>query len=202
MYKVSIFYSDQNNMLVEDKPYYIDDISDIKSFEFQLTNYLQEKGKDFGYKEALIYVDLVKNQDPVYTGDMEQIYIYEANNINNNLNLTKAFHLLKPNEEDEIIFEQIDASKDNIKYTKKIMKIGGIITGISLTGFTIAFLKVIEALRTIRSIKSFDYLFNGAIAAIFALGTSVGIGTILGGAIEYYAEKKNLKNEELKLIKH
>ena len=46
------------------------------------------------------------------------------------------------------------------------MKVGGVITGISLTGLTIMLIKVIDALKTTRSIKSFDFLLNGAIAAI------------------------------------
>ena len=200
MYKVTIFYNNQDNM-VEDNNYYIDDITNVKKFESQLAKHLQEKGREFGYDEALIYVDLIKNENPVYTGDMEQVCIYKANNISNKPELTMAFHLSKHNEDDEIIIEQINDYKDSVQYTKKIMKVGGVITGISLTGLTIMLIKVIDALKTTHSIKSFDFLLNGAIAAIFALSSAVGLGSLLGGSIYNFIDKRNLKNEELKLIK-
>ena len=201
MYKVSIFYNGKDNIIEEDNPYYIEDITSIVDFESELTKYLKEKGKEFGYNEALIYVDLIKNEDPVYTGDMEQVYIYEANNINNNPNLTMAYRLSKQDDEDEIIVEQINDYKDNLQFTKKIMKIGGIISGISLTGFTIWFIKLIHSLKTTHSIKSFDYLISLAFSGVFALASAIGIGTLLGGTIYHYIDKKNLKEEELKLIK-
>lgn len=201
MYKITIFYGDKDNLVQDDKSYFVDNIDNIKEFEFKLINQLRDKGNECGYKEALIYVDLVKNENPVYVSDMEQAYIYRANNIDSNkIELTMAYHLSKT-DEDEIIIEQMDDYEDDLRYNKKIMKIGGGVTGVSLTGLIIMIHKVMDSLRTTHSIKSYDFLLNSAIACVFAFATAVGVGVLLDGAIYYFKDKRKLKDKEYKLIK-
>jgi len=182
MYKVTVFHN----------TYYVDD---IKNHETELIKLLQEKGKELELKETIIFIDSLD--------DNKESYIYIAKNIDtDNPSLKLAYRLLKLDNEKEPIIIESAYDQDNNIYNKKAFRISGITTGLSFVGLILALQKVYDSLKTTHSIKSFDFLFNSAIASIFALATSIGMGFVLDETICHFVDKNNLKKDKsLQLIK-
>ena len=201
MYRIKIIYSDKNHVLDNvDDTYYVENIND--EFENNLTNHLKEKGKEVNAKDALIYVDLVEKENPVYVGEMEQVCIYRANNINNNLILRKIYSAPRELNEDEILTVlNVDKYKDFIKRDKKNMKIGGGITLSILVTFFILVKIASNELKVSDYSEVFNFISNELTLTIGSGGTALGILLFITSLFDYYKDKKKLKNEELKLTK-
>ena len=199
MYRIKIIYSDKNHVLDNvDDTYYVENIND--EFENNLTNHLKEKGKEVNAKDALIYVDLVEKENPVYVGEMEQVCIYRANNINNNLILRKIYSAPRELNEDEILTVlNVDKYKDFIKRDKKNMKIGGGITLSILVTFFILVKIASNELKVSDYSEVFNFISNELTLTIGSGGTALGILLFITSLFDYYKDKKKLKNEELKL---
>lgn len=196
MYKATIYYENQGNTKEEDISYVINGKTDIKEIENELINYLKENGKESGFEDAVICVDSLNDKK------IGNAFIYLAQNINTDKpTLKTAYHLLNQEGEKSIIIES-GYDHDGTRYNKKSMRINRNVSLFSFVGILFMIQKVYDSLKVTHSIKSFDFLFNSAILAIFIAVNAIGMTSVFDEAMNYFIDKKNSKiDNELKLIK-
>jgi len=192
MYKATVMYDLISYSLFENTTSFYDS---IEQFENEITKVLQEKGKEMGFHNAVIVVES-QNGDG-------QSFIYEANNINNDkLSLRKIYDLLLQDGEKEAIIIASAYDKDNTQYSKRAMRVSRDFSILTFIGVLLSLQSVYFSLKRTHSIKSFDFLFNSAIFAIFAAAFTIGIGCVLDEALYYFIDKRNQKKDKsLMLIK-
>ena len=196
MYKATIYYENQGNTKEEDISNVINGNTDIKIIENVLINYLKENGKESGFEDAVICVDSLNDKK------IGNAFIYLAQNINTDKpTLKTAYHLLNQEGEKSIIIES-GYDHDGTRYNKKSMRINRNVSLFSFVGILFMIQRVYDSLKVTHSIKSFDFLFNSAILAIFIAVNAIGMTSVFDEAINYFIDKKNSKiDNELKLIK-
>ena len=82
------------------------------------------------------------------------------------------------------------------------MRISRNLSIISFVGVLFMLQRVYDSLKVTHSIKSFDFLFNSAILAIFIAVNAIGMTSVFDEAMNYFIDKKNAKiDKSLRLIK-
>jgi hypothetical protein len=196
MYKATIYYEKEGNTKEEDISNLINGNTDIKIIENVLINYLKENGKESGFEDAVICVDSLNDKK------IGNAYIYLAQNINTDKpTLKTAYHLLNQEGEKSIIIES-GYDHDGTRYNKKSMRINRNVSLFSFVGILFMIQRVYDSLKVTHSIKSFDFLFNSAILAIFIAVNAIGMTSVFDEAMNYFIDKKNAKiDKSLMLIK-
>ncbi len=196
MYKATIYYEKEGNTKEKDISNVINGNTDIKIIENVLINYLKENGKESGFEDAVICVDSLNDKK------IGNAYIYLAQNINTDKpTLKTAYHLLNQEGEKSIIIES-GYDHDGTRYNKKSMRINRNVSLFSFVGILFMIQRVYDSLKVTHSIKSFDFLFNSAILAIFIAVNAIGMTSVFDEAMNYFIDKKNAKiDKSLMLIK-